>query len=235
MPNKNILLIIGLLILISLGVILGLRLSLKQKPQPTPPQSVQAPAISQPTQAPQQKQEPIDTSNWKTYRNEEYGFEVRYPTNWEVEESNLFVYEDKYMPSIEFGEKVRNYIRKRVNIVIYKNFKDLPDSNNFPNLSSWLSTHHSLYLGNYLSPDFLEIKFGVDNYSGIMKQESTTIAIPIIINSLFVEKSGQVINVRGPFIYRVKQQPDGTWLFDADYSSLAKIFKQILTTFKFIK
>ncbi|TSC62816.1 MAG: hypothetical protein G01um101448_365 [Parcubacteria group bacterium Gr01-1014_48] len=24
----------------------------------------------------------IDTSNWKTYRNEEYGFEVRYPRGW---------------------------------------------------------------------------------------------------------------------------------------------------------
>lgn len=26
----------------------------------------------------------IDTSNWKTYRNEKYGFEVRYPSGWEV-------------------------------------------------------------------------------------------------------------------------------------------------------
>ncbi len=32
------------------------------------------------------KVEDIDTSNWKTYRNEEYGFEVKYPEGWEVEE-----------------------------------------------------------------------------------------------------------------------------------------------------
>jgi hypothetical protein len=31
--------------------------------------------------------EPIDTSNWKVYRNEKYGFEVRYPINWEFWEN----------------------------------------------------------------------------------------------------------------------------------------------------
>ncbi len=29
--------------------------------------------------------EEIDTSNWKTYRNEELGFEIRYPESWNVE------------------------------------------------------------------------------------------------------------------------------------------------------
>lgn len=29
----------------------------------------------------------IDTSNWKTYRNEEYGFEIRYPEDWIVHQS----------------------------------------------------------------------------------------------------------------------------------------------------
>lgn len=28
--------------------------------------------------------EPMDTSNWKTYRNERYRFEVKYPPTWEV-------------------------------------------------------------------------------------------------------------------------------------------------------
>jgi hypothetical protein len=75
--SKQKIFIIGLIILVSISVIL--RLNLKQKPQllrNQPP----TPVISQPTQEPQQKPEPIDTSNWKTYRNEKYGFEVRYPS-----------------------------------------------------------------------------------------------------------------------------------------------------------
>jgi len=29
--------------------------------------------------------EEIDTSNWKTYRNEEYGFEFKYPEDWKID------------------------------------------------------------------------------------------------------------------------------------------------------
>lgn len=34
---------------------------------------------------------PVDeTANWKIYRNEEYGFEMRYPSDWSVEEKNSY-------------------------------------------------------------------------------------------------------------------------------------------------
>jgi len=35
-----------------------------------------------------QQAEEIDTSNWETYKNEEYGFEFKYPEGWDIIDSN---------------------------------------------------------------------------------------------------------------------------------------------------
>ncbi len=34
-------------------------------------------------------EEKIDTSDWKTYRNEEFGFEVKYPRGWKVDKTHV--------------------------------------------------------------------------------------------------------------------------------------------------
>jgi len=50
--------------------------------------------------------EEIDTSNWKTYRNEEYGFEFRYPEDWYYDicasnyENHIAVFSDKTVDCI---------------------------------------------------------------------------------------------------------------------------------------
>jgi len=62
--------------------------SMPQRPvNPTPSPPPPTPSPTQPQATSTQPQ--IDTSNWKTYRNEEYGFEVKYPGDWEVDSGAL--------------------------------------------------------------------------------------------------------------------------------------------------
>lgn len=60
--------------------------------------------------------DPIDTSNWKTYRNEEAGFEMKIPKNWYVNDlskskidSVAKYYNGEEQSGVCFGEKGKKY------------------------------------------------------------------------------------------------------------------------------
>src|SRR5437899_12705224 len=41
----------------------------------------------------------FDTSDWKTYRNEKYGFELGYPNEWQIEEMSIYPFGITISPS----------------------------------------------------------------------------------------------------------------------------------------
>ncbi len=53
------------------------------------------------------KIQPVATSNWQTYRNEELGFEVKIPKNWELR--NSYKEDGKYI-DFSFSQKGKKYL-----------------------------------------------------------------------------------------------------------------------------
>jgi len=72
-----------------------------------PEVSKKIPSSTEPTVPPQPE---INTSDWKVYRNEEYGFEVRYPSNWKFWEdySQVVTIVDFFGPGLEKSPEI-NY------------------------------------------------------------------------------------------------------------------------------
>jgi len=66
-----------------------------------------------------------DTANWKTYRNEEYGFEVKYPADWELEtfeRNNIKDVINFNSPEVKQASPVfPQYNQRKISIRIYKN------------------------------------------------------------------------------------------------------------------
>ncbi len=127
----------------------------------------------------------IDISSWLTYRNEEYGFEFRYPREWRVkEDKNTIVFKPidanptqpidfgirVYISLNEFwdfnGEKtIEEYITTRIKNGVFKELKKIQINNttaiSFKEYSDYLSSNLQKILfekGKYI----FEISFGND-------------------------------------------------------------------------
>jgi len=71
--------LLSICFLILLGIIGFLLLKPRAQPSLTPSTQLSPPTIPQPPTQPIPPEEPAD---WRLYRNEEYGFEFRYPEEW---------------------------------------------------------------------------------------------------------------------------------------------------------
>ncbi len=198
--------------------------------------------------------EATDTSNWQTYRNEEYGFEVKYPIIFQIEEKNYSSTNDSVgetnEPCIDLFQKENKPQRllsetdftsseeKRAVIIlrIYDNFNSLSLDEWFNTGSNFLLKHQEC---NYLDENWVEkwvadkkdiiiagIKGikGIDGCCGTCTQETYLLKGNKIYNISFNGDAGEICN--GDVC---KKCNPCCPLIEQ------KIINQILSTFKFIK
>ena len=75
---------------------------------------IAVPVVTEPIPIQTSENESIDTSSWKTYRNEEYGFEFKYPREWSEPEpfkevggnQRTFIYQGGYFEGCCQGVRV---------------------------------------------------------------------------------------------------------------------------------
>ena len=130
MKTKNIVLILTiLLVVVILGVFFGLEKREVRAPTVKNNEKIKE-TTKTATSTKETENSEIDTSNWKTYRNEEFGFEVRYPEEWGVisnQKSNnelrvYLGYEDKYgshgyegeMYIFVYTDKSNNFLENQI-------------------------------------------------------------------------------------------------------------------------
>ncbi|KKT41258.1 MAG: hypothetical protein UW30_C0010G0014 [Candidatus Giovannonibacteria bacterium GW2011_GWA2_44_13b] len=164
----------------------------------------------------------IDTSTWKTYRNEKYGFEVKYPSNWQISERNM----EGLNPFVVLG----NPLEGLKVFVIYIFFKPNPNK---------LSSED--YVSGVLDKSDKEFqKTGIGVNLNEYRPE------PIVINSgitgyrlngvfLFDHSAELIYFTRDVNAYNVSfpVAEENTNLFDPAENN--KTARQILSTFKFVQ
>jgi len=152
-----------------------------------------------------------ETADWKVYRNEEYGYEIKYPERWVVHEvagkkSISFVPENwEYTKPGLF----RYYTeRERIDIAVFEQ----------TDLQEWLEEARE---ASTLTKK--EIEIGTGNYKGEEFQG------PFLI---FPAEPGQEVDLRviilihNSFIYRIRIAKDDLTM---------SVFNQMLSTFRFLK
>ena len=129
--SKTFIILIVILITAAVGIggyILGANQNqvVQNQPQPVPPTSQPFPTLTTATSpAPNG-----DRANWKTYRNEEFGFEIKYPADWKfktTEGTRINEYEDKFnLPRVYVGGSLCYSSPEISDLILWADSDDIP-------------------------------------------------------------------------------------------------------------
>ena len=203
-----------LAIVIVFAVIVAAAILLSKTMQPAP---VEPSSIVQRTLPPSPQSQPLDTANWQTYRNEEFGFEVKYPSEWTVRHEAQYVKEKSI--EVRIG-----YTSPDLHSYTAVSIERRPLTDDESTLEEVVQKHKEDTL-----PIFIE-KFGI----GSLREEKITFdRIPAVQFSFIIEQ-GRLY----PHILAVTK--NDILLFSLDNSACEDIlrcntvFDEILSTFRLI-
>jgi hypothetical protein len=129
-------------------------------------------------------EEKIDTSNWKTYRNEELGFEFRYPGEWEVAE----VEGDVFVVLKGGDEKFFKENGKEILKIIY--LKDINDEIHLKNVGEKVRSLDEFFEKDLAVTEICKLDEATVKGSPV----HITVSTGFVSNySLFLEGSGGVV------------------------------------------
>lgn len=154
-----------------------------------------------------------ETADWKTYKNEKYGFEIKYPKDWTIKEevkNNIGLIKEKYRLDIFYPE---NITKADIYGNVAVEFFNTEDNDKFFNQQLDL-------LRNDTSLTIEEITInGLKGYKGTAYQEADK-AKSMYVSELFPNKGNQ-----GIFMISV-------WAIDAGETAYQEQTKAIISTFK---
>ncbi|MDI6603510.1 MAG: hypothetical protein QME57_05455 [Patescibacteria group bacterium] len=155
-----------------------------------------------------------ETVNWKTYKNEDYGFEIKYPSEWVIIKEGMqpktglnyyVVFADEEEIEIH-KEKPAGEILCLAGVGVYNNDKDLP-------LYDWV-------IEKWGKPENIELgkisEIQINNLKGI-RYEFLSMGIR---TNILLSRNSKIINIQTTF--------DGC-------DNLHTIFNQMLSTFRFLE
>ena len=155
----------------------------------------------------------IDTSGWKNFSNNKYGFSVKMPQSWQVTQSSVnrdtFNYES-------FGINPGKDTHAGYQVNVYNSVKDLADGNSYSTLAEWIAAQAT---GPYTYPstDFL----GQGTYEGLWPSADETY-------SFYIEHGGRVYNIDMNWISPENRATDPTTkraVFNLEEEAFLKSFK----------